>query len=176
MTMQEIEKLTQHYADAREALAGVMGELEEELAAAKRSRIARIRRLARTVVDRAAALQAAITQAPQLFEQPRTRVVHGIRVGYQKGKGSLRIPDEARTIDKIRELYTDEIGVLVRQSERVNKTAIAKLSATELKKLGVEVEDVGDQVVIRAADSDIDKMVDALLKELQDDEGGAAAA
>ena len=34
-------------------------------------------------------LKAAIEQAPGLFVKPRTIVLHGLKLGYQKGKGKI---------------------------------------------------------------------------------------
>ncbi len=55
--------------------------------------------------------------------------------------------------------------MLIATSERPAKEALANLTAAELKKLGISVTDGGDAVFIKPADSAVDKMVDALLKD-----------
>ena len=45
------------------------------------------------------------------------------------------------------------------------KDALAQLPAAELHKLGVQVEEAGDRVYIKASDSEVDKLVVAILKE-----------
>ena len=53
------------------------------------------------------------------------------------------------------------------------KEALAQLSAAELKKIGVTLSEAGDQTVVRPVDSEVDKMVDALLKAATGEEGEA---
>ena len=55
----------------------------------------------------------------------------------------------------------------------VHKEALAQLSAAELKKIGVTLSEAGDQTVVRPVDSEVDKMVDALLKAATGEEGEA---
>jgi hypothetical protein len=43
------------------------------------------------------------------------------------------------------------------------------LTAADLKRLGIRVTDDSDVPVIKVADSDIDKMVDALLGDFEND-------
>ena len=50
---------------------------------------------------------------------------------------------------------------------------VQELSAAELKKIGVTVTDAGDQTVVKPVDSEVDKMVDALLKAAAGEEGDA---
>lgn len=177
MTMQEIEKLTRRYADAREALLSVMGGLQEEIDAAKRRRLAKIRALVERMKARQEELAEALEQSRAAFQKPRTRVIHGVKIGLQKRPGRLEIVNEQRTIQRIRDEYPEEEGVLIRVTESVNKKALQDLQVGDLKKLGVHVEDAADKVVIRGAESDVDKLVAALLDEdLEASADGAAAA
>ena len=57
---------------------------------------------------------------------------------------------------------------LVKITETPIKSALSKLSGDELKRLGVTVEDAGDEVTIKPLDSDIDKIVAALLDDKGD--------
>ena len=59
---------------------------------------------------------------------------------------------------------------LIKTVETPQKKALEKLSAAELKKLGVTVGDDEDVVVVRSMDSEIDKIVKLLLdtEEIQD--------
>lgn len=163
--LEDIEQLAETYASQHQALETCISMLEEEVTAVKKRHLDDIRRGAHQAHAAAEALKEAIEAAPELFEKPRTRVFHGIKVGYQKGKGRLVWDNEAHVVKRIKDLYVDEIGVLITTSERPNRAALAELPAAELKRLGVRLEDTDDQVVIRSSDSEVDKLVKALLSD-----------
>jgi len=168
MTLNEIERLTREYAHARNILRERVQRLEDEIAALKRKLLPGIRSAVNTSMERHARLKAAVESAPGLFVKPRTQIFHGIKVGWQKGKGELMWEDPAQVCRLIRKHFPGQADMLIQIREKPLKSALAKLSVSELKKLGVAVEETGDQVVIRSADSEIDKLVNALLKDEDD--------
>jgi hypothetical protein len=170
MTLGEIEKLTRDYAAARERLAERVRELEDEVEKVRRLRMLGIKQRLEAATQKHSELYAAIEGAPELFRQPRTLMIANIKVGFQKGKGEIKWDDDARVVELIRKHRPDEFDVLVKTTERPVKSALAMLAAGDLRRLGVTVVESGDQVVIRAADSEIDKLVSALLKEAQAEE------
>ena len=120
--------------------------------------------------DKRSVLQLQVEQGRHLFVKPRTLVFHGIKVGLQKGKGGIEIRDPDRTVALIEKHYTQsEAELLLRITKKPNKEALEELTADELKKLAVHVVDAGDQVVIKPADSEVDKVVAALLKGATDE-------
>ena len=151
-------------ASARGQLAELVQALEEGLNHLKADAMPMIR----DSIDRAAsawsALEAEISAHPELFVKPRTVSMHGIKFGFGKGKGGLEIEDAERTCKLIRRHLPDQADVLIATREMPVKDAIAQLPAADLKRIGVNVKDTGDQVVIRPADGDIDKIVKALIK------------
>ena len=166
--MQSIEALAAAFSKAHDELNASVEDLETQLRVLKRSRRARLKRLVEVYSNTRADLKVGIEAAPKLFDKPRTRVMHGIKVGLQKGKGRLEWDDDERVIAKIRQHFTDEIGVLVTTVEKPNKDTLQKLAVEDLKKLGVTVVGANDQVVIKPVAGDIDKLVDALLKDDDD--------
>ncbi len=68
-------------------------------------------------------------------------------------------------VARIKKHLPEQADVLIKLKETPVKDALAQLSAAELKKLGVTVSEAGDQVVVKPVDSEVDKMVDALMKE-----------
>ncbi|MDF1486722.1 hypothetical protein PY257_16355, partial [Ramlibacter sp. H39-3-26] len=54
-------------------------------------------------------------------------------------------------------------------TQRPVKDALAQLPAADLKKLGISITDAEDEVIVRAVDSEVDKLVDALLKQAGDE-------
>ncbi len=175
MSMKTIETLAEQYAKQRHALADLVNQINEE----QRAIILRqLRSLRLAMAETAAAedaLRNAIEAEPQLFEKPRTRVLHGVKVGYQKGKGKVEIDDEAKTIRYIREkLPTDQAELMIRVTEKVERRAVMDLTASDLKRLGIRIVESGDQVVIKPVDSQVDRLIKALLADLPN-EGEEAA-
>jgi len=170
-TLPEIERRTKLFADAHEALAAEVRLLNDKIEAAKREHLADIRRLVGRCAERHAALRADVEAAPDLFTKPRTHIFHGIKVGWQKQKGSIQIPDPRRTIDLIYKHMSGLADTLIRTTETPDKTAIADLPMREAKMIGIEIVDATDEVVIKPTDSDVDKVVNALLREATAAEG-----
>lgn len=172
--MNEIEKASQAFAEARAALSALVSDLEAEMNAVKRRRIGALRRAVAKSNDRQSELKNLLEDSKELFEKPRTRVFHGIKVGYQKGKGGLDIQDEEKVLKLIAKHFPDRKEELVRTKQSPDKTALGKLAAADLKRLGIEVIATQDEVVLKATDSAVDKIVDALLKGMEEESREAA--
>ncbi len=170
ISMTTIEERARYYAACRDELATRINALEAEVIVAReRHRIGlldALRAHKRAEED----LRCAIAAAPELFDKPRTRVLHGIRMGYQKGKGGLEIADEETTVKLIRKHCPDKFDALVKVIERPIRKALQNLDAGLLKKLGIGILGTGDVIVLAATDGDLDK----LIKALQGDDGLAA--
>lgn len=159
----EIIERASWLASTREQLARMVEELNKGIEALKADRLPDIR----TAIDAAAeawkGLADEIRAHPELFASPRTLQAHGIKFGYQKGKGGLEIADEDKTVELIEKLLPDQVKLLVSVRKVPVKDALAQLSAAELKRLGVEVKGTGDVVLIKPADGSVDKIVKALV-------------
>jgi phage host-nuclease inhibitor protein Gam len=164
-TLAEIEASTKSYADAHALVADRVGSLNDEVEQIKRRRLAGIRTAVAAAIDQKSVLLAALDESAELFVRPRTVVFHGIKVGFQKGKGGIEWDDDEQVLKLIRKHFPDQLEALIKTTEKPVKDALSNLPAADLKKLGITVVDTGDQVVIKPADSDVDKIVTALLKE-----------
>lgn len=164
-TLSEIEARAKRYAEAREKLAEIVAGLNAELEALKRGRLPELKRAVARAAEHHEALKSLIEQAPDLFVKPRTVVFHGIKLGYQKGKGRIEWDDPERVVALIRKHFPEQADVLIATTERPAKEALNNLTAADLKKLGISVAEGGDAVFIKPVDSAVDKMVDALLKD-----------
>lgn len=164
-TLSEIERVTKEFSDARRALSDKVGYLEEEIATLRRKYLPGIRRAVDAAAEKQSALYAVIEESADLFVKPRTIIFHGIKIGYQKKKGTITWEDEGQVIKLIKKHFPDQEDILIRTAEEPVKTALAQLSVQDLKKLGVTVVDTSDEVVIKPTDSEIDKLVKALLEE-----------
>lgn len=160
----DIERRTKALADARTVLAGIVTELNDGIEALKRQHMRSLKAAVGKVAERQAELKALIEEHPDLFIKPRTVVFHGIKVGMQKGKGGLEFDDPDRVVALIEKWYPDQVELMVATKKTPVKDALQQLTGAELKKLGVHVLDADDQVVIKPTDSDVDKLVNALVK------------
>ena len=170
MEMMNIEKLTYDYSQARGELLECVGELEDAIHALKKKNMRTIKVLAAKAAKRREELQAALEANPQLFTKPRTTIFYDIRVGWQKKKGKILITNEAQTIERIKKHLPQWVDLLVQKKEKVIKDALAQILVDDLKKIGCRVTNSSDAVLIKEVDSEIDKIVDALLKSYDDKE------
>ncbi len=164
-TLQDIESKAATYANARQALADVVASLEDETVALKKKYLPRIKRWVETTKAKEAELHAAIKESPALFIKPRTQIMHGIKVGYRKANGKIEFEDDEQVVKLIRKHFPEQFDMLVKTTEKPIKKGLEQLSATDLKKLGITVEETGDVVLIKDVTTDVDKLVTALLKE-----------
>jgi phage host-nuclease inhibitor protein Gam len=164
-TIDDIERKTKQFADARAELAERLQALKDEQEAAKRRRIQGLKNaVARLRAERDELLQL-LQDNPDLFEQPKTRTLHGIRVGWMKQRGKIEIADTEAVVAGLRKLLGDEAVGFIKVTESPIKAALANLAAKDLKRIGVAVSDDIDMPFIKPADGEIDKLVDALLAD-----------
>ncbi len=163
MSLEKIESLTNKLATERDVLASLVDELQEEMEQSKYARLPNIRRIAKRVLKTKEKLEIIIGDNPQLFVKPRTLTMSGIKIGFQKGKGLLGYKDASAVIKLIRKHYPEKEDVLVKTTESIIKKAINNMTASELRRIGITVIPGEDQVLIKPAGSDIDKLVSAYL-------------
>lgn len=162
-TMIEIEVATKKFAAARSVLGDRVAALNDEVEAAKRKHLRGIKAAVATAAAAQDELAEALTESRPLFAKPKTQIFHGIKVGFQKGKGKILFDDADKVVELIEKYFPDELAVLVKTERKPIKKAIANLPAAALKKLGIEITEAGDAVFIEPVDSEVDKLVDALL-------------
>jgi hypothetical protein len=175
VTLQTIETHVSVYAARRDRLAAELGVLNNEIERLKAEHLPRLRTLANDTAAAKLLLRGALEAAPEIFAKPRTRIIHGVKVGYTKQKGKVAIDDEAAVIKRIRKLLpVDQAELLIRVREHVHKPGCYDLTAADLKRLGIRVAEDEDAVVIKPTDGEIDKLVDTLLDDAGDVEEAAA--
>ena len=137
------------------------------------------RRLLPGLKQRAAAASAArdelreyIEARPELFERPRTRALHGVKLGRRQLPGKLVI-DEAAAPGLIKRFLPDRYKALVKVETKLVKGAIKNLKPAELARIGGQIVELGDETVIAIPKSAVDKLVEALLADLDDKSGEA---
>jgi len=165
VSLQLIEKTTKEFADGRRDLSDRLHALNDDIAKAKRKAMPGIRQAINIAAVLYAALREILTKNAALFERPRTQIFHGVKVGYRKMKGEISWEDDGQVVKLIRKHCPEQFDVLVKTVETPSKEALALLPAELLKKLGVSAENDADEIFIKCTDSEIDKAVNALLKD-----------
>lgn len=164
-TMQDIEKLMERFGALRDALAGTALAQDEDIAAIEKKHAPRIRKLTRQFQEAHAAIITAIGQAPELFEKKRSVVLYGIAAGFRKANGKMTWDDEERVVALIEKHFPDQAEELLKVEKTPVKSALNDLSAAELRKLGIQVEDAGDVAYARLAEKEAGKLIRALLRK-----------
>lgn len=167
----EIEELAKALSVARDTLTDRVGSLHEELTTIRNRKLPGIKAAVAATKEAESKLEQAILASPDLFQEPRTIVVHGLRVGFAKGRGKIEWADEATVIAKIEKLFAEEqVKLLVKVEKSVRKKALGALSTDELKRIGCTIRAAGDYVYIEGVADTIEKLITRLLKEDESEE------
>lgn len=164
-TLVEIEQATLAFSTERHKLADIVNELEAEMNAAKQKRMKAIRSAVESASEKRSILFNLLKGAKDLFISPRTAIFHGIKVGYNKGKGKVDWQDDDQVAKLVKKNLPDKFDELVETRYVPIADALSRLDASQLRKLGVNIVDADDQVVIKPTDGAVDKIVNALLKD-----------
>jgi hypothetical protein len=164
----EIEKAAKAFADAHSALRAECEELDAEIRAAKKARRSKLLALSIRAAAAKSNLADLVESAPDLFEKPKTMVLYDVKVGFQKMKGRIEIADPARTLALIRKHFSDQADMLIRTVESPNREALGELPVCDLKKIGAEITETCDKVIVKPVASDIDRLVEAFVAELEE--------
>lgn len=164
----EFERLAQDLARARQTLKEKITDLETQRQILFRQELPEIRRAASRAAELQEALREAISDHPECFVKPKTMILHGIRFGYQKGKGAMDWDDDEKVVRLIKKHFPDMADVLIKTTEKPVKKALNGLPAADLRRIGITVEETGDEIFIKFTDSEIDKIVNAILSESEE--------
>ena len=166
ISLYTIEAAARQFAADRLELCTVVTNLNTSIEALKRHTIPQIKRRVAVAAESHAALEALVDKGRHLFIQPRTVVFHGIKVGLQKGRGGIEWDDDAKVVGLIEKHFTRaQADLLIKTTKKPIKKAIEDLGIADLKKIGCRIEETGDSIIIKPTDSQVDKLVTALLKD-----------
>jgi hypothetical protein len=164
-----IDKAAKTLRAARDTLGDRAGALHDEMEAAKRKAMRGLRASVAAVSQAQAELLATIAESPQLFVKPKSIVLHGIKLGYVKGKGRIEWEDDEQVVKLVRKHMPEQFDVLIKTTEKPMKSAMDGLTVAELKKIGVTAEDSGDVAFAKDTTAEVDKLVKALLKGAEEE-------
>jgi hypothetical protein len=160
----EIDQLARQYADAQMALDGLTNDLKVVIDAAVRQRWADLKRATTRAAERYEALYAAVSEAQSAFDKPKTRIMHSIRVGFRKANDTVEVLNEANTCALIKKQLPEQRDVLISTTEKPVMSALQQLEDPQLKLIGCKRVIGKDEPVVKLADTDLDKVVAALMK------------
>lgn len=169
--MNEIEELASAYSRARDELRDRVQQVQEDIDGVKRRHRSVLRRRIDAAKNAHNNLLEAVKESPEMFRRPKTRMLHGIRVGWIKQPGKVEVADEEVTISAIkRKLDDDQVEALIDIHEKLNKRSLRKLPARDLLRIGAVAVDAVDKPIARSTDSETDKLVDALMDGAETDD------
>lgn len=90
-----------------------------------------------------------------------------MRAGYRKAEDGLDWPDDATLITRIRAYVPEQAEVLIRTQETIVADALAQLEPKTLQALGVRIVSGADNPFVTIGDSDVDKIVKAILADAE---------
>ncbi len=161
-----IEKGALKVRKENDELAALANELEERITAAKRELMPKIRRGLERLIASRDALLADVRTSKHLFNEPKTQIFHGVKVGWPKSRGGLEIVDAERTIARAEKLLTEEqFAMVVKTTRELRKKALGTLPNDLLKQLGVNTRNAGEYPLVSITDGDVVELVNALLKD-----------
>lgn len=177
ITLTKIRAAAQRLADAHRGSVAHATALEHALAQAATP----IYAAHRAGIDAAAAeeaeanaeLQRLIDAAPQLFYRPRSITVDGVKCGYRKDQDGIEYDDEAAVIARIRALpeLAEMAPVLIRTEEHLNREAIDMIDPLQRRRAGIRSVTGADQSFIAFSDTDVEKLVKAIMADASKRQG-----
>lgn len=165
-TLAEIESLTRTFADQRQKLLDRVQTLQAEMEAAKRRHMAGIRKALADTTEAQSRLHNAIDGARHLFLKPRSVVVAGIKVGIQKGKGTVTWDDPEVVANAIEFEMAGQLDAFVKTTRRPIVEALLKLEEPTLKRLHCRLIPGKDDVLIKPTGGELDRFLNALMADV----------
>lgn len=161
----ELDTLACRYGKARERLADLHVDCERELGQVKARFRSPIKGALAKCIELRDLLLAKISERKELFSKPKSRTMHGIKLGLRKKKGKIVWPkgSDAKVVERIRKHFPEKADLLIKSVEAPSKDALQSMTAADLKKLGVSVVSDTDEIFVKDAANDLDKLIEQLL-------------
>lgn len=166
ITLLAIDTAAKHFAGDRANLARLVRDLDAQIQALKNAALPDLKHAVAAAAKSHGELSNLIDNGRHIFDNPRTIVLHGIKVGLRKGSGGIAWDDPDKVVALIeRHLPRTQAELLIKTTKKPIAKALADLDLADLKRIGCRVEATGDTIVIKPADTDVDQLVDALLRD-----------
>jgi hypothetical protein len=164
-SLNDLDMVTKAYSDSRDLIGMRVRRMQDIIENVKRRLLPGIKSAVIQAKSNRETLAALIETSTDLFVKPKTLVMHGVKIGFHKGKGAISYTDKDKVVQLIEKHFPEQSDELVKTKKTPIKSALERLTSQDLRKLGISFVAAGDQVLIKPINSDIDKLVDALLGE-----------
>lgn len=164
-TMSDIEVLTKKYAEARQKVVDRVTAINEEMEAVKRKHMRFLKNDVSGAKEQQSHLENGLNQARELFKNPKSQIFSGIKVGIRKKVGKLGWDDDEKVCQRIEKNFPKQYDTLVKTTVKPIDKAIKTLKADDLLKLGITLGKDSDEIFVAPVDSEVDKLVKALLTD-----------
>jgi len=174
-TLEDLQKRAGALSALRDKLAALLANLQSEIDTVKTGHMVAIRRAARQIAQHHNELSDLIAANPELFVKPRSYVVDGLKFGMQKQKGSLQWKDDQALCQRIGKLAEggaisiEQASLCIKTSEKPVAAGLEQLDAGLLKRLGVTIAADTDAPLIKSVDSEVEKAINAVIREATKD-------
>ncbi|MCX5785698.1 MAG: hypothetical protein NTX59_08405 [Elusimicrobia bacterium] len=165
LKLADIEVFASDYAKKRQAVVELAETMRREMEDVKRKYITELKIRVASAAEKKHALSNILESNKELFDKPRTQVFSGIKVGFQKQTGTIEWTDIDKTVELIKKNFPESADTLLKTETTPVKASLAQLSAAELKSISCRLEGTDDKLLIKPVDANVDKLVEALLKD-----------
>ena len=164
--MDELAALCKSFARDHAALSNATQAFVEDLEALKNRHKPTVEKLAAPAAAGRVKIGEFIQANPWIFGSPRSRVLHGVKVGVRHQPGRIDFDDEWQVICKIREVFPEEqADMMVRTIEEVNKNALAEMPDEDLERIGARRVRNSDAPICTPPDKNADKVAQTLMRK-----------
>lgn len=161
----DIEAACKTMAESRDKLRAIVQSMQDEITRSTERYRSRLRRAIDEVANGHAQVLDLVSSAPGLFKKPRSVQFHGVKCGWQKGKGGIAWSDDERVCELVERHFPDQLEALVKTTRKPVAAALAALDVRDLKRLGCSVTDAGDAAFVKPIDTELDKLVKRLIDD-----------
>lgn len=165
LPMSQLDRAAKDYSDARAAIDSITRELNADIEALKRKYIGKLKEAVGRGADKCAALENLIEANRDLFADPKSMILHGLKFGFRMSKKRIEAGDSSVVIEMIKSAFPGKKSVLIATEEKLVKAGLETLTDEELKAIACERIPGQDECFIAPVDNEVDKFVTKLMND-----------
>jgi len=166
--LRDIELAAEDHRRARDALEKQLSELEEQTRTLQKEHLPQIRAAHAKAKESQLALAQFIEDGREHFAKPKTRIVHGLKLGYRKAPDKWQWPSDLKLVALIRKHCTPDLAETLTDTKTTPvKPAIKKLSESLQRKLGILIRKGSDELVIDPVEGELERLMQGLLGDVR---------
>ena len=160
MTIEAIDQKAAEYKASCELVEKITQKAKDDIRRATKRHLTLLEKAVADKMEHEDELLELIEENASLFKKPKSRTIHEVQLGFRKQKGKLKIANEEKTIEKIKQHFKNEyLPTYIKTEEKALKNALEKLPGNLLKRLGVTLEDDTDKPFIKIKSNQVDDIL-----------------